>query len=130
MVQRNLQKIRIFHGACQNAHVHFGLPQFILDGVGKHLLRHQGNGWELFSDDLEQAGNQHGRNRGNQCDPERAGKQLFFRLREKGDLVRIVNGDLRLVDDLPPDSGGGDGMDLPVEEGDVQFFFQLLDHQA
>ena len=84
----------------------------------------------LLSNVFEESRDQDGRRRGNEGDPERPGKRRLFGQGHLRDLLHVEEGHFRLVDDSPAHCGRCDGVRLAVEDSRVQFFFQLLDHQA
>ena len=130
MIERNLQQAGFADRAGQDAHVHFGLPEFIEDGAGEHFLRLQGDGRIPLPDVFEQAGSQRRGNGGNEGDLEGSGERLLLRAGHLGQLVYIEKNHFRPVDDLAADGRRGYRMRVPVEDAHVQFLLHLLDHQA
>ena len=130
VVQRNLQQTGFPDWSGENAHVHLRFPEFVQHSVGEHFLRLEADGRVPLAEEFEKAGDQHGGDGGNEGDLERSGQRLLFRTCHLGQLVHIEKDHLRPVDDLASDGRGGHRMRIPVEDADIQFLLQFLDHQA
>ena len=130
VIEGNLQKIRIVDGTGHNAHIHFGLPQLVLDGDREHLFRLQGNGRVVLPEVFEEAGYQHRRHGGDERYVQRPGQHFLFRPCHFGNLFYLIEDHLGVVDDFPADFRRGDGMRVAIEQAHIQFLFQLFDHQA
>ena len=130
MIERDFQETGFPDRSGEDAHVHLRFPEFVEDGAGEHFFRLQGDGRILLPDMLEQAGGQHGGDGGDEGDLKRTRKRFLFRTCHLGQLVHIEKDHLRPVDDLASDGRGGHRMRIPVEDADIQFLLQFLDHQA
>ena len=130
VVERDFEQALLADRPGENAHVHFGFPEFVPDGVGEHFLDLQGEGGELIAEVFEETGRQDGRHGGDEGEFQRSRQAFLFRKGHFGDLFHLIENDFRTVDQFAADFRGAERMGVPVEDAYVQFLFQFFDHQA
>ena len=130
-VDRYLQDagVRFFRGGAED-HVQIAVFQSLQQGFFFSFVDKEADVGIGFPEMIDEIGYEVGGNRGQYTDAQAAVHTVGFIGHHLLDALGLVQGHLCLPDNLFSDAGGGDILPVTVENLDVEFFFQFLNHGA